>query len=92
MTTGILLITLIERFGLLVAGAFILLSISHVHKLRRDTNSPLQQVFCILFFGLFGILVHTAATLFLNPLPTCALWLPSRRGCSAGLLSASAPA
>jgi two-component system sensor histidine kinase LytS len=56
MTTGILLITLIERFGLMVAGAFMLLSISPVQKLRRDTNSPLQKSFCILFFGLFGIL------------------------------------
>ncbi|WP_432737490.1 LytS/YhcK type 5TM receptor domain-containing protein [Maridesulfovibrio sp. FT414] len=57
MNPETLIITLAERFGLIVAGSFLLLTITPIHRIGfrqeyRKTNTVLQ----ILIFGIFGIL------------------------------------
>lgn len=57
MHTEQIIVTLAERFGLLVGGAFLLLTFAPV---RRIGFSPVQTkrktLFLILFFGVFGII------------------------------------
>ncbi|MFV0349758.1 MAG: LytS/YhcK type 5TM receptor domain-containing protein [Halodesulfovibrio sp.] len=56
MTTEVLLGVLIERFGLIVAAAFLLLSFRPLERFGGKHSSSLQTVFYMSFFGLFGIL------------------------------------
>lgn len=57
MNPETLIITLAERFGLIIAGAFLLLTITPIHKIglqqRSDKNNIALQ---ILIFGICGIL------------------------------------
>lgn len=56
MTTEVLLGVLIERFGLVVAAAFLLLSLRPLERFGGKHTSSVQTTFYVLFFGLFGIL------------------------------------
>ncbi len=56
MTTEVLLGVLIERFGLVVAAAFLLLSLRPLERFGGKHTSSVQTMFYVLFFGLFGIL------------------------------------
>ncbi len=58
MATEVLLGVLIERFGLIVAAAFLLLSLRPLERFGggRPASSSVQTTFYVLFFGLFGIL------------------------------------
>lgn len=51
-----LITVLLKHVGLLVAGAFVLLSISPVQDLNFKRSSIYNRLFLILFFGFFGIL------------------------------------
>ncbi|MFT5697674.1 MAG: two-component system sensor histidine kinase LytS [Desulforhopalus sp.] len=56
MTITALITVLLKHVGLLVAGAFVLLTISPVQDLNFKKNSIYNTLFLIVFFGLFGIL------------------------------------
>ncbi|BHH82212.1 LytS/YhcK type 5TM receptor domain-containing protein [Desulforhopalus sp. 52FAK] len=56
MTITALITVLLKHVGLLVAGAFVLLTISPVQELNFKKNSIYNRLFLIIFFGLFGIL------------------------------------
>lgn len=56
MTTEVLLGVLIERFGLVVAAAFMLLSFRPLERLGGKHTSTVQTTYYVIFFGLFGIL------------------------------------
>jgi two-component system sensor histidine kinase LytS len=57
MNPETLVITLAERFGLIVAGAFLLLTITPVHKIGFRQSSPkVDTAMQILIFGVCGIL------------------------------------
>ncbi|MFT5729249.1 MAG: two-component system sensor histidine kinase LytS [Desulforhopalus sp.] len=56
MTITALITFLLKHVGLLVAGAFVLLTISPVQELNFKKNSIYNRLFLIIFFGLFGIL------------------------------------
>ncbi|MBI9113121.1 LytS/YhcK type 5TM receptor domain-containing protein [Maridesulfovibrio ferrireducens] len=57
MNPETLIITLAERFGLIVAGAFLLLTITPIHKIGFRKTSPKATIATqILIFGVFGIL------------------------------------
>lgn len=56
MTITALITVLLKHVGLLVAGAFVLLTISPVQELNFKKNSVYNRLFLIIFFGLFGIL------------------------------------
>ncbi|WP_415717350.1 LytS/YhcK type 5TM receptor domain-containing protein [Maridesulfovibrio sp.] len=57
MNPETLIITLAERFGLIVAGAFLLLTITPIHKIGFRQSSPkADTALQILIFGICGIL------------------------------------
>jgi len=56
MSITLLVTTLLKHVGLLVAGAFVLLTISPVQELNFKRHSVYNRLFLIVFFGLFGIL------------------------------------
>jgi two-component system, LytTR family, sensor kinase len=56
MTITALITVLLKHVGLLVGGAFVLLTISPVQELNFKKNSIYNRLFLIVFFGLFGIL------------------------------------
>lgn len=56
MSITLLVTTLLKHVGLLVAGAFVLLTISPVQELNFKRQSAYNRLFLIVFFGLFGIL------------------------------------
>ncbi len=57
MNSDALILALAERLGLIVAGAFLLLTITPIHKLRlRQEPSWRSKLLQILFFGAAGIL------------------------------------
>ncbi|HAS88863.1 MAG TPA: transcriptional regulator [Desulfovibrio sp.] len=57
MNPETLIITLAERFGLIVAGAFLLLTITPIHKIGFRQSSPrTDTALQILIFGICGIL------------------------------------
>lgn len=57
MTTVALLQVLSERFGLVLAAAFLLLTFSRpLHRFGSKRSTPLHTGIYILFFGIFGIL------------------------------------
>ncbi len=56
MTTEVLLGVLIERFGLVVAAAFLLLSLRPLARFGGSHSSSVNTAFYVVFFGLFGIL------------------------------------
>ncbi|MBD1381351.1 sensor histidine kinase [Metabacillus arenae] len=52
-----LLITMIERLGIIVTVAFVMTRFSFIKQLmRRDDISNRQQLFAIVFFGFFGVI------------------------------------
>ncbi len=56
MTITALITLLLKQVGLLVAGAFVVLTLSPVQELNFRRDSAYNRVFLILFFGFFGIL------------------------------------
>lgn len=57
MNSDALILALAERLGLIVAGAFLLLTITPIHKLRLRQGPPWRaRLLQILFFGAAGIL------------------------------------
>ncbi len=56
MSIYVLVTVLLKHVGLLVAGAFVLLTFSPVQELNFKRNSIYNTLFLIIFFGLFGIL------------------------------------
>jgi two-component system sensor histidine kinase LytS len=56
MTITLLITVLLKHVGLLVGGAFVLLTLSPVQELNFQKNSIYNRLFLIIFFGLFGIL------------------------------------
>ncbi|WP_319779491.1 LytS/YhcK type 5TM receptor domain-containing protein [Maridesulfovibrio sp.] len=57
MNPETLIITLAERFGLIVAGAFLLLTITPIHRIGFRQSSPrTNTILQILIFGICGIL------------------------------------
>ncbi len=57
MNPETLIITLAERFGLIVAGSFLLLTITPIHRIGfRKEYKKSNAVLQILIFGIFGIL------------------------------------
>ena len=56
MTISALVTVLLKHVGLLVAGAFVLLTISPVQELNFKRNTVTNTLFLIFFFGMFGIL------------------------------------
>jgi two-component system sensor histidine kinase LytS len=55
-TTLTLLLTLINRLGLLVASAFLLLSVIPAHRLGFSLPNSVNKAFLIVLFGALGIL------------------------------------
>ncbi|HKK32769.1 MAG TPA: LytS/YhcK type 5TM receptor domain-containing protein [Desulfomicrobiaceae bacterium] len=53
---GLLIVTLIEHVGLIVAAAFILLSMAPVQPMMLERASLKHRLFLTLFFGIFGIM------------------------------------
>ncbi len=47
---------LFQHVGLLIAGAFILLTLSPVQELNFRQQSVINRIFLVLFFGFFGVL------------------------------------
>lgn len=56
MSIYTLVTVLLKHVGLLVAGAFVLLTISPVQELNFKRKTIYNTIFLIIFFGLFGIL------------------------------------
>ena len=56
MTIAILITLLLKHVAFLVAGAFVLLTISPVQELNFKEDTAANKLFLILFFGAFGIL------------------------------------
>ncbi|MFV0439658.1 MAG: LytS/YhcK type 5TM receptor domain-containing protein [Desulfopila sp.] len=56
MSISMLITVLLKHVGLLIAGAFMLLTISPVQELNFKRNTVANTLFLIIFFGLFGIL------------------------------------
>jgi len=56
MSIYALITVLLKHVGLLIAGAFVLLTISPVQELNFKRHTISNTLFLILFFGLFGIL------------------------------------
>lgn len=56
MSIYALVTVLLKHVGLLVAGAFVLLTISPLQELNFKRNSVSNTLFLIIFFGMFGIL------------------------------------
>ena len=53
---GLLMVTLIEHVGLIVAAAFILLSMAPVQPMMLERSTLRHRIFLTLFFGGFGIM------------------------------------
>ena len=65
MSIALLVTTLMKHVGLLVAGAFVLLTISPVQELNFKRDSVYNRLFLIFFFGMFGILgTYSGNTIF----------------------------
>ena len=56
MSIVALMAFLLKQVALLVAGAFVLLTVSPVQELNFRQNSVFNRLFLIIFFGLLGIL------------------------------------
>lgn len=56
MTIGVLLFSLVERFGLIIAAAFLLLHFNPVRQMGLKHPGKANRVFQILLFGAFGIM------------------------------------
>jgi two-component system sensor histidine kinase LytS len=95
MSIYLLITTLIKHVGLLVAGAFILLTISPVQRLNFNKDSRFHSLFLIFFFGLFGILGTYSGNAIFNSIAnlramaviTAGLYGGPRVGLGAGLIA-----
>jgi two-component system sensor histidine kinase LytS len=95
MTITALVTVLLKHVGLLVAGAFVLLTISPVQELNFKKNSIYNRLFLIIFFGLFGILgtysgnaiFHSIANLRAMAVVTAGLFGGPAVGLGAGLIA-----
>ena len=95
MTITALITVLLKHVGLLVAGAFVLLTISPVQELNFKKNSIYNRSFLIVFFGLFGILgtysgnaiFHSIANLRAMAVITAGLFGGPVVGVGAGLIA-----
>lgn len=95
MTITALITVLLKHVGLLVAGAFVLLTISPVQELNFKKNSIYNRLFLIVFFGLFGILgtysgnaiFHSIANLRAMAVVTAGLFGGPFVGFGAGLIA-----
>ncbi|NJB68456.1 two-component system sensor histidine kinase LytS [Desulfobaculum xiamenense] len=56
MTIGVLLVSLVERFGLIIAAAFLLLHFNPLRDMGLKHPGRASRVFQILLFGAFGIM------------------------------------
>lgn len=56
MTIGVLLFSLVERFGLIIAAAFLLLHFNPVRQMGLKHPGRASRIFQILLFGAFGIM------------------------------------
>lgn len=56
MSVNLLIISLVEHVGLMVATAFILLTMAPVRELGFNRSSLPNRIFLTVFFGIFGIL------------------------------------
>ncbi|WP_136805826.1 LytS/YhcK type 5TM receptor domain-containing protein [Desulfosediminicola flagellatus] len=90
-----LVTVLLKHVGLLVAGAFVLLTISPVQELNFKRNTIYNTMFLILFFGFFGILgtysgnaiFHSIANLRAMAVITAGLYGGPVVGLGAGLIA-----
>lgn len=95
MTIPALITVLLQHVGLLVAGAFVLLTISPVQELNFKRNSVYNRLFLIIFFGFFGILgtysgnaiFHSIANLRAMAVITAGLFGGPMVGFGAGLIA-----
>lgn len=95
MTIFALITVLLKHVGLLVAGAFVLLTISPLQELNFKKNSIYNRLFLIVFFGLFGILgtysgnaiFHSIANLRAMAVVTAGLFGGPLVGFGAGLIA-----
>jgi two-component system sensor histidine kinase LytS len=95
MSIYALVTVLLKHVGLLVAGAFVLLTISPVQELNFKRNTVYNTLFLIIFFGLFGILgtysgnaiFHSIANLRAMAVVTAGLFGGPLVGLGAGLIA-----
>lgn len=95
MTIYALVTALLKHVGLLVAGAFVLLTISPVQELNFKRNTTYNTLFLIIFFGLFGVLgtysgnaiFHSIANLRAMAVITAGLYGGPSVGLGAGLIA-----
>ncbi|MCK9175337.1 MAG: histidine kinase [Desulforhopalus sp.] len=95
MTITTLITVLLKHVGLLVGGAFVLLTLSPVQELNFKKNSIYNRLFLILFFGLFGIfgsysgnaIFHSIANLRAMAVITAGLFGGPVVGFGAGLIA-----
>ncbi|PHR27732.1 MAG: transcriptional regulator [Desulfotalea sp.] len=95
MTITALITVLLKHVGLLIVGAFVLLSISSVQEINFKKNSIYNRLFLIVFFGLFGILgtysgnaiFHSIANLRAMAVITAGLFGGPLVGFGAGLIA-----
>ncbi len=95
MTIYALVTILLKHVGLLVAGAFVLLTISPVQELNFKRHTIHNTLFLVLFFGFFGILgtysgnaiFHSIANLRAMAVITAGLYGGPAVGLGAGLIA-----
>jgi two-component system sensor histidine kinase LytS len=63
---GLLMVTLIEHVGLIVAAAFILLSMAPVQPMMLERSTLKHRIFLTIFFGVFGIMGTYGGNLIFN--------------------------
>ncbi|UIJ36972.1 sensor histidine kinase [Desulfobaculum bizertense] len=68
MTIGVLLFSLLERFGLIIAVAFMLLHFSPVRRLGLRAPGGISKLFQVLLFGAFGIMGTYSGNMVFNSL------------------------